>query len=91
MDNIIISLNGHAPAEIENGDFFHSLTWDALMPTITKMVSLRPYEKIDGLIISPEDIRVKISQKVGRKAGSSKGAEQFTMSDKEYSQHSNNT
>lgn len=78
MDNIIISLNGHSPAEIENGDFFHSLPWDALMPTISTMANIRPWEKIDGIIISQDDIRVKISQKVGRKASSKNTDQEIT-------------
>lgn len=65
MDKLIISFNG--PAEhIEQGDFFHSILWDALMPKIQEFANLRPYEKIDGLIITDTDIRVKISRKKGK-------------------------
>lgn len=76
MDTITICLNGKPAEEIESGDFFHSLPWHALMPAIIEMVNLRPYEKIDGLIISSEDVRVRISQKVGRKANSLKTVDQ---------------
>lgn len=67
MDKIIIPLNGKTAAEIENGEFFHSIPWDALMPHINQMASVRPYEKIDGLIVSETDIQVRISQKRGPK------------------------
>lgn len=67
MDKIIIPSNGQAKEEIEQGDFFQSIPWTALMPIISEMSHLRPWEKVDGIIITSEDIRVKISQKPGRK------------------------
>lgn len=70
MNTITICLNGQPAEEIEKGDFFHSLTWEALMPTINKMANIRPWERVDGIIISPEDIRLAISQKPGRKLNS---------------------
>lgn len=67
METIIIPLNGQEKAEIESGDFFHSIPWDALMPEIIRLCNMRPWDKADGLIVSADDIPVKISQKVGRK------------------------
>lgn len=67
MTKLIIPLNGTPAEEIEGVGFFHSIPWDALMPTIMKMANLRPYEKVDGLIISDADVQLRISQKPGRK------------------------
>lgn len=67
MDKIIIPSNGQTAEEVESAGFFHAIPMDALMPVIEKMSNLRPWDKIDGIIITSEDIRVKISQKVGRK------------------------
>lgn len=67
MNNIVVSLNGQPKEEIEKIDgVIMSVPLDALLPHISEYVRLRPYELIDGLVISDTDIRVKISRKRGR-------------------------
>lgn len=68
MDKLIISFNGLSESEIENQATLLSVNWAALMPAIEGFVRLRPYEKINGLIINDTEIRVSIAQKSGRKA-----------------------
>lgn len=68
MDTIIICLNGKPAEEVAKIEgVITAINWDAVMPTINDLVRLRPYEQVDGLIVSDTDIRVKISQKRGRK------------------------
>lgn len=68
MDTIIICLNGKPAEEVAKTEgVITAINWDAIMPAINDLVRLRPYEQVDGLIVSDIDIRVKISQKRGRK------------------------
>lgn len=68
MDKLIISFNGHSTDEIAStSGVIMTIPWDALQETISQRIHLRDYEKIDGLIVTDTDIRVKISRRKGRK------------------------
>lgn len=73
MNTITICLNGQPAEEIEKMDgVISSVSWAALMPTISEMVRLRTDELIEGIVINDTDIRVKIGRKKGRKVNSVK-------------------
>ena len=73
MSKVIVPFSDIPASEIEqiNGVFM-AFSWDALIPTISEFVRLRPDEVIDGLVVSDTDIKVKISRKKGRKLRSKK-------------------
>lgn len=68
MSKTIVSFNDTPASEVEKLDgVISAFSWNALLPTITEFVRLRSDEVIDGLVVSEEDIQVKISRKKGRK------------------------
>lgn len=68
MSKVIIALNGQTTEEIEKVyGVIHGIPWDALIPTISEHVRLRPDELIEGLIVDDATVKVKIGRKRGRK------------------------
>lgn len=71
MSKVIVAFNDNPESEIEKIDgVILAFPWDAMLPTISQFVRLRPDEQIDGLVINNVDIKVKISRKKGRKSKS---------------------
>ena len=66
METVKIFFNGTTDTDFKSG-VIQSISWDSLLPTISDFVKLRPYEQISGLEINDTEVRVKISQKKGRK------------------------
>lgn len=71
MDKVIVAFNDNPEAEIEKMDgVITEFSWDSLLPSIGSLIRLRPDEIIDGLVVTDESIKVKISRKKGRKSKS---------------------
>ena len=71
MEKLIIPFNGNTKEQIENQKdnlFKEVMTWEVVLSMLEKVIHLRPWDQIDGLIIDEAGIEIKISQKRGRKA-----------------------
>ncbi|HEY5392210.1 MAG TPA: hypothetical protein VIJ57_08860 [Hanamia sp.] len=71
MEKLIIPFNGNTIEQIEkptDNIFKEQIGWDAFLEMLSKVIHLRPWDQVDGLIMDEQGIEIKISQKRGRKA-----------------------
>ena len=70
MQKLIIPFNGNTVEQIEKPTdnlFKEQISWYAFLDMLSKVIHLRPWDQVDGLIMDEQGIEIKISQKRGRK------------------------
>jgi hypothetical protein len=74
---IIKLINARDEASLKDASFTLTIPWDNILPAIEKDIMLRPDEMIDALVLSKDNIKVKVSRKKGRKIASKDEPELF--------------
>lgn len=62
MDKIVVPFFGHTRAEVDAGGIFTSLSFDSLRKILGAAIDLDADEKIAGLIIAEDGIKIRIEK-----------------------------